>query len=54
MTWIDQLPSADATCASNRRRATAVQAVSYQLRRRGAAVRPIAGQQLTVSKELAP
>jgi hypothetical protein len=54
MTWIDQLPSADAIRASNRRAAAAVQAAYRRLRCRGASIRLIAGQQPTASKELAP
>jgi hypothetical protein len=50
MTRIDQLRSADATCASNRRLAAAVVAVPHHLRLRGASVR-LTGGQLTASKE---
>lgn len=51
MTWIDQLGSADATCASNGRLAAAVAAAPHHLRLRGASDRLAGGQQLTASKE---
>jgi hypothetical protein len=51
MTWINQLRSVDATCASNRRAAAAVVAVPHHLRLHGASVRLTGGQQLTASKE---
>jgi hypothetical protein len=51
MTWIDQLRSADATCASKGGVAAAVGVASHYLRLRGVSVRLTGGQQLTASKE---
>ncbi len=51
MTWIDQLRSADATCASSWRLAAAAVAAPHHLRLHGASVRLTGGQQLTASKE---
>jgi hypothetical protein len=51
MTWIDQLRSADATCASNWRLAAAVLAAPHHLRLHDASARLAGRQQLTASKE---
>jgi hypothetical protein len=51
MTWIDQLGSADPTCASKGRLAAAVAAARHHLRLRGASVRLTGRQQMTASKE---
>jgi hypothetical protein len=51
MTWIDQLRSADVTCANNGRIAAAVGAAPHHLRLRDASLRLTGGQQMTASKE---
>jgi hypothetical protein len=51
MTWIDQLRSADATCAGHRRLAAAVLAAPHHLRLHDASARLTGRQQLTASKE---
>jgi len=51
MTWIDQLRSADAACASNGRLASAVEAAPHHLRLHGASGRLTRRQQVTASKE---
>jgi hypothetical protein len=51
MTWIDQLGSADPTCASNGRLAAAVAAAPHHLRLRGVRVGLTGRQQMTASKE---